>query len=92
MATTITKGGEALYVYPAGDCDHVTVHELTDSTTQIELPDDRLIWVELEDIGIGVDEEIAVDWASFGMSIPEWYLSMRLRLHENEARAMHGDR
>lgn len=55
---TIQTGSKALLVYPAGDCDWVVVVALSEYTARVRTPSGRVLDVCIEDIGIGVDDDI----------------------------------
>lgn len=76
-ARAIGAGDEALLVYPAGDCDQVTILSLTPTVATVRLPDGRTYRTVPEDIGIGVDDELKPRYDRFaesvyGMSRDEW--------------------
>ena len=56
--TTVRSGSEALLVYPEGDADTVTVVELHHDGVVVRLPDGGLYTTVLEDIGLGVDDDL----------------------------------
>lgn len=63
---TIRTGDEALLIYPEGDCDYVWVLELCYDHATVKIPGSAenpfrgstIRKVPLEDIGIGVDDEL----------------------------------
>ena len=54
----VRSGSEALLVYPEGDADTVTVVELHHDGVVVRLPDGGLYTTVLEDIGLGVDDDL----------------------------------
>ena len=56
--TTVRSGSEVLLVYPEGDADTVTVVELHHDGVVVRLPDGGLYTTVLEDIGLGVDDDL----------------------------------
>lgn len=60
MASTkvIRTGSRALLVYPAGDCDYVRVQSINHDHAIVKLPGGKLAAVCIEDLGIGVDDDI----------------------------------
>ena len=58
-AHTIRTGSEALLVYPEGDTDTVVVEAIDHAAAYVRVPSGRLLAVCHEDLGLGVDDDLA---------------------------------
>lgn len=70
MTTVVRTGSQALLTYPEGDCDTVTVLSLDRGSARVVTARGQRYTVELEDLGIGVDESIVPVYDDERLSMP----------------------